>query len=679
MSDNLLRIGTSAIRANSLLLNTTSNNIANINTEGYVRQRTEFVADPLGFGVGRGTTERLLSEFTVKQLRRDTSKFAFAQQFVSEANRVDALFSNPANSIATGMNDLFAQLQTANNDPVQPANRQLVIGSAQSLVNRFEGMSNLLKEQEVFINDQFDIYVNEANDMIKQIAIFNKDIAAYGNGATRPVPLELLDKRDLAILNLSKMLEINVLDAANGEKLVFMNDGQSLVVEQGDFRLLSLRGDPDPNRKELQLQLNSNANVLRDVNSKSIGGQLGALVAFREEILDPTQTQLGQLALSLADALNSQNKLGMTLDGTLGKDLFRLPVFSGLNYSDNTGTASVTVALESGKGNQLPPNDFLIRITGPGQVTVDALNSKGEVIAGPGLPKVINGLDFTNTVTLNSDSMTPTDPTYEDLLGLEITISPGAAVGDRFLLKPLQQAATQLQLATNRGEDIALASPVRGGFDVANLGNGRIDQLIVSNTDTATPFINNLPLNIEFTGSNSFNIYDNALPVPNLLGTANFSNNNYNNVLQQAGLANTYGFDFNISGVPRPGDRFTLEFNENGFSDNRNGLTLASLQTAETTRRNPTTVENAVNQYSFNQSYATAVGNIGERTRQGRTLEEANFAILEQTTLWYESLSGVSLDEEAANLTRFQQTYAAAARILSTSQTIFDTLLQAVR
>lgn len=676
MSDNLLKIGSSAIRASSLLLNTTSNNIANINTQGYVRQRTEFAPDPLGIGVGRGTTERLISEFTVKQLRRDTSQYSFAQQYVSEANRIDALFSNPANSIATGMNDLFAQLQSANNDPVQPASRQLVIGSAQSLLNRFEGMSKLLKDQETFINDQFDIYVNEANDLIKQIAIYNKDIASYGNGTTRQLPLELLDKRDLAILKLSEMVEINVLDAANGEKLVFMNDGQSLVVEQGEFRLLSLRGDPDPLRKELQLQLNSNSNVVRDVNSKAIGGKLGALVAFREEILDPTQIQLGQLALSLGDALNNQNKLGMTLNGTLGGDLFRLPVSNGLAYRNNTGEMAIRVGLEAGQGKKLPPNDFLVTVTGANEITVQAVDSRGQVI--PGSDKVIGGLDLTANLTLNSASMPPGD----DLYGLEINIfigAGGAAVGDRFLLKPLQESASQLQLATNRGEDIALASPVRGGFDVANLGNGRVEQLVVTNTDTATSFIGNLPLNLVFTGSDTFEIYDNTLPVPNLLGTASFSNNNYNNVLAQAGLAGTYGFDFNISGVPRPGDRFTLEFNQNGFSDNRNGLALVGLQTAETTRRNAVSVANAVNEYSFNQSYGTMVGSIGERTRQGRTLEEANAAILEQTTLWYESLSGVSLDEEAANLVRFQQTYAAAARILSTSQTIFDTLLQAVR
>ena len=139
------------------------------------------------------------------------------------------------------------------------------------------------------------------------------------------------------------------------------------------------------------------------------------------------------------------------------------------------------------------------------------------------------------------------------------------------------------------------------------------------------------------------------------------------------------GFDFNLTGVPRPGDTFTIAFNSNGFNDNRNGLDIAALQNTALVRRSPAPFGTAVNQYSFNQSYATMVGNIGERTRQARTADEANNAILEQSTLWYESLSGVNLDEEAADLVRFQQSYAAAAKILATSQTIFDTLLQAVR
>jgi len=432
MSDNLLKIGTSAVLANNSLLNTTGNNIANINTPGYVRQRTEFEAQQFGLGVGRGTTERLVNEFTLKQMRRDTSNLAFASQFVNEANRVDALFSNPANSIATGMNDLFAQIQTANNDPTQLSNRQLIIGSAQSLVDRFDGMSNLILDQEKYVNQQLDIYVTETNNLITQIATYNKDIASYGNGATRPVPLDLLDKRDNAILKLSEMLEVTTLDADNGEKLVFMAGGQSLVVEQGDFQLLTLRGEPDPARKELQLQLNSKKSVLRDVNVKDIGGKLGAVVAFREEILDPTQRQLGQLALTIADSMNSQNKLGMTLNGEIGKDLFNLPSFEGLSFAGNSG--SLSYQIEPGKSGQLPATDFMVTVTSATEVLVQAVDAKGNAI--PGSEKTISGLDFSTDVTISGD-----DSPDQDLFGLEITLSSSSVVGDQFLLNPLNTAA----------------------------------------------------------------------------------------------------------------------------------------------------------------------------------------------------------------------------------------------
>ncbi|MGI5309244.1 flagellar hook-associated protein FlgK [Rheinheimera sp. WS51] len=668
MSDNLLKIGTSAVLANNSLLNTTGNNIANINTPGYVRQRTEFEAQQFGLGVGRGTTERLVNEFTLKQMRRDTSNLAFASQFVNEANRVDALFSNPANSIATGMNDLFAQIQTANNDPTQLSNRQLIIGSAQSLVDRFDGMSNLILDQEKYVNQQLDIYVTETNNLITQIATYNKDIASYGNGATRPVPLDLLDKRDNAILKLSEMLEVTTLDADNGEKLVFMAGGQSLVVEQGDFQLLTLRGEPDPARKELQLQLNSKKSVLRDVNVKDIGGKLGAVVAFREEILDPTQRQLGQLALTIADSMNSQNKLGMTLNGDIGKNLFNLPSFEGLSFAGNSG--SLSYQIEPGKSGQLPATDFMVTVTSATEVLVQAVDAKGNVI--PGSEKTISGLNFSTDVTISED-----DSPDQDLFGLEITLSSSSVVGDKFLLNPLNTAARRLDMATNRPEDIALASPVRGNAANTNLGNGQVEELTVSSTDTSPdPFLANAPYTVTYLGGDQFEITDSAATTV----TATFTSNNYNEILKQAGIADDLGFDFNISGQPKPGDSFTLEFNRDGFNDNRNGLAFADLQNSSTMRRSADSTSGAAtNKYSFNQSYATMVGSIGERTRQARTSEEANAAILEQTTQWYESLSGVSLDEEAANLVRFQQSYAAASKIISTSQTIFDTLLQAVR
>ncbi|MDX1392056.1 MAG: flagellar basal body rod C-terminal domain-containing protein, partial [Rheinheimera sp.] len=270
-----------------------------------------------------------------------------------------------------------------------------------------------------------------------------------------------------------------------------------------------------------------------------------------------------------------------------------------------------------------------------------------------------------------------------DLYGLEITLTGAPAVGDKFELKPLSSASRTLQLATTRPEDIALALPVRTEFTVTNLGNAQIEGLSVTNTTPATApnygftspsGLVNGPWTMTYTGADTFQIVDN---LGNPVATAAFGSNQYQNIFAQAGV--NVGFDFSVTGIPSIGDTFSISFNDGGFNDNRNGLALVALQTAKTSRLNPLSPPNSANAVNFNQTYADMVSLIGERTSQARNSESSAQALLEQTTRWYESLSGVSLDEEASNLVRFQQTYAAAAQIISTSQTVFDTLLSAVR
>ncbi|MCC5853799.1 MAG: flagellar hook-associated protein FlgK, partial [Alkalimonas sp.] len=439
-----------------------------------------------------------------------------------------------------------------------------------------------------------------------------------------------------------------------------------------DFSLLAARGNPDPSRKELQLQLSGNTNVIRDINVKQLGGKLGALIAFREEILDPTQNKLGQVALSLADALNEQNKLGMNLNGELGGPLFTLPTFSGFPYQGNSAGSSLTGTVEAGEGSKIPPNDLRLTITSATEVRVEAVDLKGNVI--PGSEVLVNVAGFPATINAADAG--------GDLYGFTFDID--GAVGDQFEFKPLATAARQVGMATTRPEDIALASPIRIDQTLENLGNGKVADIQIQDTTPATApdygftapgGLVNGPWTVTYLGSDNFQIEDSGGTV---IGTANFSSANYQNLFEQAGV--DVGFDFSITGIPSIGDTFTIEYNSGGFNDNRNGLKLADLQTdTTTTRLNALSTPGGVNSASFNQTYASMVSLIGERTNQARNSEAANDALLQQSKLWFESLSGVSLDEEAANLVRFQQTYQAATRIISTSQTIFDTLLSAVR
>lgn len=673
MADNLLTIGTSGVLTSNGLLTTTSNNISNVNTKGYVRQRTEYDSSTLGLGVGQGTTERLINEFTLKQLFRDTASAGFTAQFQQEANRVDSLFSNTANSIATGMSDLFKQMQTANNDPANTSSRLLVIGSAQTLVNKFGTLSSLVLEQRTYVNQQMDIYVSESNSLLTEIANLNKSIAGYGNALGSPMPLDLLDKRDQAIRQLSSLMEVNTLKADNGEMLLFTSTGLALVMEQGKYNVFSAKGDPDPDRKKLILQYENNANIQFDIDNARVGGKIGGLLQFRNELLEPTQNRLGQIALAIGDAFNTQNRLGMDANGQLGRDIFTTGSYQGLPLSTNTGTGGVTVSVDPGRGKELPPNEFKFTFVAPSSFRLEALDNNGAAIAGSDI--TVNAAALT---TLNAS--TSGGNFYH---GLSIKLDKPIADfnnGDTFILKPLANAATSLQLATTRPEDIALASPVRGDFTTTNLGNGRVDNIKVTNTGTGSQFaapasINGAPFTLTYTAANQFELRDAS---NTLLASPNFGAPPFNNVMAKASLS-AYGFDFSITGIPRVGDTFTVKFNDGGFRDNRNGLQMANLQNTDLVRKTAVATALADNTSSLNEAYASMVGFVGDKTSQGRIAAASAQSLLAQTESWYESTSGVNLDEEAANLIRFQQSYAAAAKIISASQTIFDTLLQAAR
>jgi flagellar hook-associated protein 1 FlgK len=216
------------------------------------------------------------------------------------------------------------------------------------------------------------------------------------------------------------------------------------------------------------------------------------------------------------------------------------------------------------------------------------------------------------------------------------------------------------------------------------MGTGGISTGVVTDTGPTSnfsgtpPILINGPISIVKTANaNEFTISDGVNSATVVLAP------NYENVLAQASAVTpafaNYGFDFNLSGVPVNGDIFTVEFNTGGFDDNRNGLKLAALQDAELVRANVVATAATDNLTTFNEAYSNLITDVGIKTSQAKTNQVAFEALSEQSNAWYESLSGVNLDEEAANLIRFQQSYAAAARVITTANTVFDTLLNAAR
>lgn len=668
MSFNLLNIANSGIRASSDLLQTTSKNIANINTEGYVRERTEFTT-MIDNQVGRGETYRLLNEFAQKQLNRDTSNKSFFDQFISEANRVDKLFSEKSNSLSTSINSMFNNVQEALNQPSSSVARSLVMSDAKNMIDQMNRLAGIVSEQKQVVNEQLEIFSQDANTLIESISILNQQISGVHGTNNQADASSAYNERDKAIRDLSKLIDLETLDGPSGEKLVFMGSGEAVVMQNGAFNLFSTNGDPDASFKNLRLDVTGGNAVPLEIDATKLKGKLGGLLAFRDDILVPAQNQLGQMGIAIADSFNQQNRLGMNANGELGGDIFTIPTVNGFAYQANTGTATITATVEAGKGSELPASDFVITYTGnPNEVSIQPIDNKGEPLGSASLATIPPSGVIDSAAITSGESF-----------GLELSVTGAGNAGDQFQVKLNNGAAGNISLKTGRGEDIALASPIRTADGLDNTGTGAISPGDVSDVTTGS-FSNPLglangPINIVKTANaNEYQLTDGN-------GTTTFTvTPPANNVLAQAGPPyDGYGFDFNLEGVPATGDTFTLEFNEGGFDDNRNGQKLANLQNEGLVRQNVVAGATANNQKTFNQAYAGLVTDIGVVTSQAKTNGAAFDALAQQSEAWYESLSGVNLDEEAANLLRFQQSYAASAQVLAAARAIFDTLLSAAR
>lgn len=670
MSFSLLNIASAGVRSSSELLQTTSKNITNVNTEGYVRERTEFTT-MVDNQVGRGETYRLLNEFAQSQLNRDTSNKSFFDQFVTEANRVDTIFSEESNNLSTGINSLFNNVQEALNQPSSSVARSLVMTDAQSLVDQMDRLSGIVLEQQSIVNEQLEIFSEEANSLIQNINTLNQEIAVVNGTNNASDASSIYNQRDLAIRELSELVDIETLDGPNGEKLVFMGSGESLVMENGTFNLFSLSGDPDPNFKELTLDVNGGKAVPLEIDATKLKGKIGGLLAFRDDILVPAQNQIGQMGLAIADAFNEQNKLGMNANGELGGDIFNIPTVGGYAYQENTGSASLTATLEAGKGSELPASDFIVTYTAnANEVSIQPIDNKGEPLGSASLATI------PPSGVIDSDDIMNGGESF----GLQINVTGSGIEGDQFQIKLNSEAATSISLATSRGEDLALASPIRTANSIDNtstatISEGEVTSVTSGGFNSAPGLTNGEITLVKAAGTNDYLISDgNGTNVPiTIVPPAE-------GALSQAGPPyDSYGFDFDIEGTPATGDTFTLEFNEGGFDDNRNGLKLADLQNGELVRKNVVTTATADNHDTFNQAYSGLVSDIGVVTGQAITSASAFNALAEQSEAWYESLSGVNLDEEAANLLRFQQSYSASAQVLAAAQEVFDTLLSAAR
>lgn len=645
MGNSIFGIGLSGLSAAQAGLITTGHNISNANTAGYHRQQIVQSANTpmytgvgyMGQGVQVTTVTRLYNAFIDGQLSNAQSQSNQLNSYLFQIKQLDNMLADTSAGLSPSLQDFFS----ANNGLVANAasvpSRQSVLSSAQSLVARFGALNDRFNQIRDGVNGQITASVSSINSYITQIANLNSRITLMQAGSSQQQPNDMLDQRDQLIAELNKEIKVSVVEQDNGEYNVFVGNGQPLLMGHRPFAMSAEPSAADPQQREVYL-VTGGTKILMPQNTLQ-GGTLGGVLAFRGTTLDSAQNALGRVAIGLAQAFNDQHQLGQDLNGNLGLDFFNVAspkVIPSVNNSTPATTANVSLS----DVGLLTTSDYSLRATGAATFSLTRLSDGAALFSGVGLPQTVDG------ITIGG-------------------VSGAVAAGDSFLIQPTRNGARDISVAITDPTMYAAAAPIRTLTATANAGTGVIS---AGTVNTGTPVTPNpahpstdlnlqQPVTITFTGAGTFDVSSpSSVPPIALAGVA-----------YTAGMDITYnGWTVQISGVPVAGDTFNVEANSGGVSDNRNALLLGGLQTKSTLDGNST---------SFQGAYGRMVSEVGNKTQEVAVTGKAQENLVTQIQQTQQSLSGVNLDEEAADMMRYQQAYQAAAKAMQIASTLFDTLM----
>ena len=638
---DMLNTAVSGLLSFQRALSTTSHNISNVNTAGYSRQRVEFETNTpssqggsfFGNGVHIDSVARVYEQFLTKEVRDTTSVHSRLEKFGELVSHIDDVLADPQGGISPVLYEFFAAVQDIADDPTSSTARFAMINNAQTLTSGFLNIDNRFEELAQNTTTEIRSVVDEINQLV--VAIRDVNLAlddANSSGQVSQQSSDLLDRRDQLLSELAERVDISVINEQENQISIFIGNGQTVLSDTVAFPLSTQPNIGDPTQDVIAY---NGLLTVSDISSQLTGGELGGLLDFRRNVLEPTRNSLGRTAIAIAETMNAQMRDGMDLDGNLGQDFFTYTNPQINSFSTNTGTATVSAV-----------------ISDVGALTIDNYE-----IAFDGANWTLTS-DSGNTATVANG--TPANLAFE---GVTLTINgAGALAGDRFTIKPTAAGAGTLEVLTTDSRQIAAAAPVRTRSSLSNLGTLDISAGIVTNVTNA-----NLLSTATFTFDTPPTTFTADVDVvvggvPILAGAAITYTNNM--------AIDANGWQVNLSGAPAANDVVIVESNAGGVADNRNALNLANLQ-------NLGVFDGGI--ASFQEDYGKLVGFVGSITLASSIERDAQESLLLQATERKDSKVGVNLDEEAADLIRFQQGYQAAAQIISTVQAMFETLINSTR
>jgi flagellar hook-associated protein 1 FlgK len=631
MSSGLLSIGLSGLNAAQAGMTTTSENIANVNTTGYSEESViQSEASPvfsgggyLGTGVDVNTVTRAYSAYQQQQVVQATASSGELSTQYNQMSQIDNLLGDPTTGISAAVDSFYTSAQTLADTPSDSSARTAFLSQAQTMAATFNSVASQLTSLSQSTGQSINDSVASVNTEASEIASLNTQIIATSGSSQ--APNTLLDQRDALVTQINQQIGATSITQSDGSIDLYVGNGQPIVTGGTANKLSAVPSSSDPAQTQLAVTIGKSTVQLGAAQLS--GGSLTGLLSFNNGALQNAINTVGQIADGVAAAVNTQNQLGQDANGNLGKAIFTIPAPVVTAASSNSASGALSTSI-----------------------------SNAAALTGSNYQLKFDGTNYTLT-RLSDGTTTSYTSMPQTVDGMTIAIGNALSAGDSFTIAPTAAVAANMTANVTDPSLVAAASPVRASLSDSNAGDLSISSLAVS---ASAPLSSGIQDNVQLTfavsgGTSTYTAVDTTT------GTTLASNAAYT-----AGAAiKLNGWSLTLNGTPANGDTTSVGANTGGTSDNSNALLLAGLATQHVTSLG-----------SASSAYQDMVANIGTQTQSLKSTSTAQANILTDATTAQAATSGVNLDDEAANLLKFQQAYQASSQAIATANNMFTAILQ---
>ncbi|PMH40988.1 flagellar hook-associated protein FlgK [Vibrio sp. 10N.286.49.B3] len=624
MASDLLNLGAQSVLTAQRQLNTTGHNISNANTEGYSRQSVvqgassprQLGGQTYGMGVHVENVRRSWDQFAVNELNLSTTNAANKADSEGNLDMLQGLLSSATSrKIPENLNEWFNSVSTLANSPNDLGARKVVLEKAGLISQNLNNFHETVRKQSDVTNKTLEVGVERMN----QIGLEIRDV--HRQMIKTPGPHnDLRDQHEKLINELAQYTKVTVTPRSHSEGYnVHIGNGHTLVSGSEASQLKWIDGDPDVHQHRLAIV---EGKGIKAIKVDEIDGKIGALLDYRDKHIPQVMDELGRLSASFSDQVNRLQSQGIDMNGQVGRDLYR-----DINSEDMAKSRVVTnanspadVAVYISDTNQLESGEYSLKYDG---TKYNIMKPNGEVM------------------TVQPDAASSSF----SLDGLRVEIRSEPAIGEKVLLRPTRNSAAQIQLAINDPRELAAQSfaasttQAQGSaeFSIIKAGDLKEFEVIVSPqgdqfavTDTSGKML--LPPET----------YPPTKPIT-VLGTT-----------------------FELTPGALGNDKFTANLTASE-GDNGNLLKMLSIQTDKNSNDGDSTLIDI---------YHNLNTDVGLKTSTAIRLNEVATLEKESAQERVAAISGVNLDEEAANMMKFQQAYMASSRVMQAANDTFNTILQ---